>query len=75
MVWLKKKIHDLCFQVFFTDSCNEYSFIMSDSEDAFILEMRNISKSFGGVHALHDVSFKCTPGTVHALVGENGAGK
>ena len=48
---------------------------MSDSEVAFILEMRNISKSFGGVHALRDVSLGCTPGTVHALVGENGAGK
>ena len=48
---------------------------MSDSEDAFILEMRNISKSFGGVHALRDVSLECTPGTIHALVGENGAGK
>ena len=48
---------------------------MSDSEVAFILEMRNISKSFGGVHALRDVSLECTPGTVHALVGENGAGK
>ena len=48
---------------------------MSDSEVALILEMRNISKSFGGVHALRDVSLECTPGTVHALVGENGAGK
>ena len=48
---------------------------MSDSEVAFILEMRNISKSFGGVHALRDVSLGCRPGTVHALVGENGAGK
>ena len=48
---------------------------MSDSEVAFILEMRNISKSFGGVHALRDVSLECTPGMVHALVGENGAGK
>ena len=48
---------------------------MSDSEVSFILEMRNISKSFGGVHALRDVSLECMPGTVHALVGENGAGK
>ena len=48
---------------------------MSDSEVSFILEMRNISKSFGGVHALRDVSLECTPGKVHALVGENGAGK
>ncbi len=48
---------------------------MIDSEVPFILEMRNISKSFGGVHALHNVSLECSPGTVHALVGENGAGK
>ena len=48
---------------------------MRNSEVSYILEMRDISKSFGGVHALHDVSLKCTPGTVHALVGENGAGK
>ena len=48
---------------------------MRNSEVSYILEMRNISKSFGGVHALRDVSLECTPGTVHALVGENGAGK
>jgi ABC-type sugar transport system ATPase subunit len=48
---------------------------MSQTDSSFILEMRNISKSFGGVNALHDVSFQCKPGTVHALVGENGAGK
>ena len=40
-----------------------------------ILEMRNISKAFGGVQALRDVSFSCRKGKVHALVGENGAGK
>src|SRR5260370_38352146 len=43
--------------------------------DAPILEMRNISKAFGGVQALRDVSFSCRKGKVHALVGENGAGK
>ena len=48
---------------------------MRESQNPYILEMRNISKSFGGVNALRDVSFKCRPGTVHALVGENGAGK
>ena len=48
---------------------------MRNSEVSYILEMRNISKSFGGVHALHNVSLECSPGTVHALVGENGAGK
>jgi ABC-type sugar transport system ATPase subunit len=43
--------------------------------DAPILEMRNISKAFGGVQALRDVSFSCRKGKVHALLGENGAGK
>ena len=40
-----------------------------------ILEMRTISKAFGGVQALRDVSFSCRKGKVHALLGENGAGK
>ena len=48
---------------------------MRESQNPYILEMRNISKSFGGVNALRDVSFQCRPGAVHALVGENGAGK
>ncbi|MDI6601339.1 MAG: sugar ABC transporter ATP-binding protein [Thermoanaerobacteraceae bacterium] len=41
----------------------------------YILEMRNISKSFPGVQALNNVTLKVRPGSVHALVGENGAGK
>ena len=41
----------------------------------YILEMHNISKAFAGVQALKDVSFRCRPGLVYALVGENGAGK
>ena len=44
-------------------------------EKKYILEMRNISKSFPGVRALDDVTFCCERGEVHALVGENGAGK
>jgi ribose transport system ATP-binding protein len=38
-------------------------------------ELLNISKSFGGIHALRDVTLKGQPGEIHALVGENGAGK
>jgi len=39
------------------------------------VEMIKIKKSFGGVHALKDVTFHVKPGEIHALVGENGAGK
>ena len=39
------------------------------------VELINISKSYGGISALKDVSLKVLPGEIHALVGENGAGK
>lgn len=39
------------------------------------LQLRNISKSFGGVHALKHVDFEVYDGEVVALVGDNGAGK
>lgn len=41
----------------------------------YVLEMKNISKSFPGVRALDDVQLRIRKGTVHALLGENGAGK
>jgi D-xylose transport system ATP-binding protein len=40
-----------------------------------ILQARNLNKSFGPVHVLHDVDFDVYPGQVTALVGDNGAGK
>ena len=41
----------------------------------YILELKHISKSFPGVKALDDVTLCVRPGTVHSLMGENGAGK
>lgn len=40
-----------------------------------ILEMQHISKTFGAVRALRDVSLTVYPAELHALMGENGAGK
>lgn len=39
------------------------------------LEVKNISKSFGGVHAVRDCSFRVAKGKITALIGPNGAGK
>jgi ABC-type uncharacterized transport system ATPase subunit len=41
----------------------------------FALEMRQISKTYGGFRANDSVNFKVKSGTIHALAGENGAGK
>lgn len=40
-----------------------------------LLEMKEIEKSFGSVKVLHGINFTLKEGTVHALMGENGAGK
>lgn len=39
------------------------------------LELRDISKRYGGVRAIRHADLVVEPGTVHAVVGENGAGK
>ncbi|MDR1955564.1 MAG: sugar ABC transporter ATP-binding protein [Treponema sp.] len=40
-----------------------------------ILELRHVSKTFPGIKALDSVHFALRPGEIHALMGENGAGK
>lgn len=41
----------------------------------YVLELRGITKTFPGVKALDRVHFRLRPGEIHALMGENGAGK
>ena len=40
-----------------------------------LIELKGVSKTFGGVTALQGVDFSVFPGEIHGLVGENGAGK
>ncbi len=40
-----------------------------------VLELKNISKHFGAIHAVNDVSLSLEPGEVVGLMGDNGAGK
>lgn len=40
-----------------------------------LLELRGVSRSFGGVRALDGVDMRVLPGMVHGLIGPNGAGK
>ncbi len=47
---------------------------MPGSGDAHV-ELRDVSKSFGGTRALESVTLQIERGSIHALIGENGAGK
>ncbi|MEC9367353.1 MAG: ABC transporter ATP-binding protein [Pseudomonadota bacterium] len=40
-----------------------------------LLEIRDLSKHFGGLRALHKVNLVLKPGRLHAIIGPNGAGK
>lgn len=40
-----------------------------------LIELKSISKRFGGVRALDSVSLSIPPGEIHCLAGENGSGK
>ena len=40
-----------------------------------LMDVRNVSLSFGGVQAISDISFDVTKGEIRAIIGPNGAGK
>ncbi len=48
---------------------------MTNNTGTPLVEMRNISISFGGIHAVDDVTVDLYPGEVVGLLGHNGAGK
>jgi len=45
------------------------------SGDAPLLEVRNLTRRFGGLRAVDDLSFSVARGAIHGLIGPNGAGK
>jgi branched-chain amino acid transport system ATP-binding protein len=49
------------------------TFIVSGSQ--YILEMKNVSKNFGGLRAINQLSFKVKHGLIFSIIGPNGAGK
>lgn len=48
---------------------------MSSVATTAAIQVRNVSKSFGNIRVLNEVSFEVNPGEIFALVGANGAGK
>ena len=45
------------------------------SERELVLDVEGLTKSFGGLVAVNDVSFHVRKGAIHAIIGPNGAGK
>ena len=42
---------------------------------SYILDINNVNKTFGGLHALSEINLKIEEGLTHAIIGPNGAGK
>lgn len=55
--------------------CNYTGTSVTMSAQSPILEVESLTKSFGGVLAVHDCSLSVRPGTITGLIGPNGAGK
>jgi ABC-type branched-subunit amino acid transport system ATPase component/ABC-type branched-subunit amino acid transport system permease subunit len=50
-------------------------FLMPESPEGTVLEVRGISKHFGGIRAVSGANLQVEAGQIHALIGPNGAGK
>lgn len=48
---------------------------MATAQRNVVLHVDDVSKNFGGLHALSDIDFTVEEGTTHAIIGPNGAGK
>jgi branched-chain amino acid transport system permease protein len=59
----------------FADAAGELTLTPAKSNAPMALEVQGLSKHFGGLKAVDDVSFSVRRGEVHALIGPNGSGK
>ena len=48
---------------------------MTDARESVLLDAENLSRNFGGLRAVRNVSLKLSQGELHAVIGPNGAGK